>query len=171
MPRARPVRQLLIPAMLALGACSTAGGPYPSLQPRAAERVDPRLEPVRPMNDRPVTPSLAARLAALVGQARAGDAAFEPAASEAERLAAVAGAPQSESWIAAEQALSAAIAAGHGTTVALADVDALGADALQTHGGIAPNDLEAIQSAAAAISGIARRQAARVDAVQNRLGI
>jgi hypothetical protein len=165
------MRQLLILVVLALGACSSAGGPYPSLQPRAAERIDPRLEPVRPMNDRPATASLVARLAALVEQARAGDAAFEPAASEAERLATAAGAPQSESWIAAEQALSAAIAAGHGTSVALADVDALGANALQTQGGIAPNDLKAIQGAAAEVSAIARRQAARIDAVQNRLGI
>jgi len=165
------MRQLLILVVLALGACSSAGGPYPSLQPRAAERIDPRLEPVRPMNDRPATASLVARLAALVEQARAGDAAFEPAASEAERLATAAGAPQSESWIAAEQALSAAIAAGHGTSVALADVDAIGANALQTQGGIAPNDLKAIQGAAAEVSAIARRQAARIDAVQNRLGI
>jgi len=165
------MRQLLILVLLALGACSSAGGPYPSLQPRAAERIDPRLEAVRPMNDRPATASLVARLAALVEQARAGDAAFEPAASEAERLATAAGAPQSESWIAAEQALSAAIAAGHGTSVALADVDAIGANALQTQGGIAPNDLKAIQGAAAEVSAIARRQAARIDAVQNRLGI
>lgn len=165
------MRQLLILVVLALSACSSAGGTYPSLQPRAAERIDPRLEPVRPMNDRPATASLVARLAALVEQARAGDAAFEPAASEAERLATAAGAPQSESWIAAEQALSAAIAAGHGTSVALADVDALGANALQTQGGIAPNDLKAIQGAAAEVSAIARRQAARIDAVQNRLGI
>ena len=165
------MRQLLILVVLALGACSSAGGPYPSLQPRAAERIDPRLEPVRPMNDRPATASLVARLAALVEQARAGDAAFEPAASEAERLATAAGAPQSESWIAAEQALSAAIAAGHGTSVALADVDALGANALQTQGGIAPNDLDAIESAAAAISSIGRGQTARIDAVQKRLGL
>ena len=165
------MRRLIVLALFALGACSSASGPYPSLQPRAAELVDPRLEPVRPMNDRPPTPSLAARLAALVDQARAGDAAFEPAASEAERLAATAGAPQTESWIAAEQALSAAIAAGRATAIALADVDSLGANALQTQGGIAPNDLKAIQTAAAEVSGIARRHADRVDAVQKRLGI
>ena len=154
-----------------LSACSTAGGHYPSLQPRPAELIDPRLPVVRPMNDRPVAPALAARLAALVAEARAGDAAFAPAIAEAEGLAASAGAPQSESWIAAEQALSGAIAARRATALALGDVDAIGATALQTQGGIAPNDLDAIQGAAAAISSIARGQTARIDAVQKRLGI
>jgi hypothetical protein len=164
------MRQPLILPVLLLGACSTSGGPYPSLQPRAAESIDPRLEPVRPINDRPVAPALAAQLAALVAQARAGDAEFAPAIAEAERLAAAAGAPQSETWIAAQQALSAAIAARRATAVALADVDALGANALQNQGGIAPNDLEAIQSAAAAVLAIARGQTSRIDAIQRRIG-
>ena len=164
------MRSAALLTILALGACSTAGGPYPSLQPRAAEAIDPRLEPVRPMNDRPLTPALAAQLAQLIGEARAGDAAFEPAIAQAERLAADAGAPQSESWIAAEQALSAAIAARRATAVALADVDAVSATALQTQGGIAPNDLKAIESAGAEVSTIARRQADRLDALQKRLG-
>ncbi|WP_196233076.1 hypothetical protein, partial [Sphingomonas segetis] len=72
--------------------------------------------------------------------------------------------------IAAQQALSAAIAARRATAVALADVDALGANALQNQGGIAPNDLEAIQSAAAAVLAIARGQTSRIDAIQRRIG-
>ena len=43
----------------ALAACSAPGGPYPSLQPRPAEAIDPRLQPVRPINDRPVNAALA----------------------------------------------------------------------------------------------------------------
>ena len=163
-------KPLLLPCLL-LAACSTMhGGPYPSLQPRAAEAIDPRLQPVKPMNDRPVSPALAAKLAALVDQARGGDAAFEPAAAEAERLAAAAGAPQSEGWIAAQEALSAAIAARKPTALAQADIDALGATALQTQGGIAPNDLRAIDGAAAEVSRIARSQTDRIAAVQRRLG-
>jgi hypothetical protein len=152
-----------------LGACSSPGGPYPSLQPRAADAIDPRLQPVRPMNDRPVKPALAGRLAALVEQARGGEAAFAPAAAEAERLASAAGAPQSESWMAAQEALSAAIAAGRPTALALADIDALGANALQTQSGIAPNDLKAIQSAADEVAAIDQRQAKRIKAVQAQL--
>src|SRR3982751_597668 len=129
--------EALLPIMF-LCACSVPGGPYPSLQPRAAEAVDPRMPVVRPINDRPVTPSLAAQLSTLVDQARSGSAAFDGAASEAERLAAAAGAPQSEGWIAAQEALSAAIAARRPTATALGDIDALAAVALQTNGGIAP---------------------------------
>jgi hypothetical protein len=165
------MRLPLLVTILALCACSaTTGGPYPSLQPRAAEAIDPRLQPVKPMNDRPVSAALAAKLAALVDQARGGDAAFEPAAAEAERLAAAAGAPHSEGWIAAQEALSAAIAARKPTALAQADIDALGASALQTQGGIAPNDLKAIDGAAAEVSRIARSQTDRIAAVQRKLG-
>jgi hypothetical protein len=165
------MKRALILTLLVLGGCSSgAGGPYPSLQPRSAEAIDPRLEPGRPMNDRPVTPALAARLAALVEQARSGDAAFVPAAADAERLASAAGAAQSESWIVAQQALSAAIAARRPTAIALSDIDALGATALQTQGGIAPNDLAAIREAAAEVAAIDGRQARRIEAVQATLG-
>src|SRR3954452_264249 len=154
-----------------LTACSAPGGPYPSLQPRAAEAIDPRVPVVRPVNDRPVTQSLAAQLSTLVGQARSGSAAFESAASEAERLAAAAGAPQSEGWIAAQEALSTAAAARGLTGMALGDIDALGANALQTQGGIAPNDLAAIKSAGAEVGAIDQRQPDRIKAIQARLGL
>lgn len=164
------MRQPLLAMLLLLGACSSPGGPYPSLRPRAAEAIDPRVEPVRAMNDRPVAPALAAQLASLVAEARSGDLAFGPAMSEAESLAASAGAPQSESWITAQQALSAAIAARRPTALALADIDALGAIKLETQGGLAPNDLKAIQAAAAAVTAIARGQTDRIDAIKKRLG-
>ncbi|MGN6057389.1 MAG: hypothetical protein ACTHOI_02245 [Sphingomicrobium sp.] len=167
------MRHRFIPlAMLvALSACSTPGGPYPSLEPRAGEAVDPRLPVDRPINDRPVTPVLASRLADLVTQARQGDAAFDSAAAQAERLAAAAGAPQSEGWIAAQEALTAAIAAAGPTRIAMADIDGIGASALQTQGGIAPNDLAAIKNAGAEVGAIDQRQAARIKAIQQRLGL
>ena len=164
------MRWPLIVTLLGLSACSSAGGPYPSLQPRAAEAIDPRLQPVRPMNDRPATPALVARLAGLVEQARSGEAAFAPAVAEAERLASTAGTPHSESWIAAQEALSAAVAARSPTATALSDIDALGATALQTQSGLAPNDLEAIQVAAAEVASIAHGQTQRIDAIMRRLG-
>jgi hypothetical protein len=165
------MRQSLVLIVLMLTACSAPGGPYPSLQPRAAEAIDPRVQPVRPINDRPVTPALAAQLGSLVDQARSGEAAFEPAMVEAERLAVSAGAPESEAWISAQEALSAAIAARRPTALAEADIDALGATRLQTQGGIAPSDLQAINSAAAEVGSIARSQTDRIDAVRKRLGL
>lgn len=161
---------LAIQAGAALSACAPTGGPYPSLQPRGAEATDPRVPVERPVNDRPVTPALATRLAELVGAARSGDADFDAAAAHAERLAAGAGAQQSEGWVAAQEALSAAVAARAPTATALGDIDALGATALQTQGGIAPNDLAAIQSAAAEVAAIDRHQAERIKALQQRLG-
>jgi hypothetical protein len=158
-------------SILALSACSAPGGPYPSLQPRAAEAIDPRVPVVRPINDRPVTAALAQRLSALVDAARSGNAAFDSAASEAERLAGTAGAPQSEGWIAAQEALTAAIAARRSTATALGDIDAVAASMLQAQGGLAPNDLAAISRAQAEVGAIDARQAARVDSVQKRLRI
>jgi hypothetical protein len=163
------MRSLPFVALLAVTACTSAGGPYPSLRPRPAEAIDPRVEPARPVNDRPVAPALAAQLGALVAQARDGEAAFRPAAAQAEQLAASAGPAQSEGWIAAQQALTAAIAARKPTALAQADIDALAATALQTKGGIAPNDLKAIQDAAAEVAAIARAQTDRIAAIQRRL--
>ena len=160
-----------IPILLLASACAQVGGPYPSLQPRSAETIDPRVPVERPVNDRPVSPALASRLADLLAHARSGDAAFRPAAEQAERLAAAAGAAQSESWIVAQEALSAAIAAREPTARALGDIDALGATALQTQGGIAPNDLAAIQSVGAEVAAIDRRHAERIDSIQRRLGL
>jgi hypothetical protein len=168
---AEPMRKPLFLAILSLSACTSPGGPYPSLRPRAAEAIDPRVEPARPINGRPVAPALAAQLGALVAQARAGDTAFGPAAAQAEQLASSAGPAQSEGWIAAQEALTAAIAARRPTALAQADVDALAATALQTKGGIAPNDLEAIQNAAAEVAVVARRQTDRIAAIQKRLGV
>ena len=165
------MRRAALPLMIALSGCSAPGGPYPSLQPRAAEAIDPRVPVVRPTNDRPATPALAERLSALVDAARSDAAAFDRAASEAEHLAAAAGAPQSEGWIAAQQALTAAIAARKPTATALGDIDALAAITLQEQAGIAPNDLAAIKSAQAEVGALDARQAARIDAVQKELGL
>jgi hypothetical protein len=157
--------------LLALSACAAPGGPYPSLQPRAAEAIDPRVPVERPMNNRPVSGSLAANLSALIDQAQSGNTAFDSAAADAERLAGSAGAPQSEGWVAAQEALTAAIAARRQTATALGDIDALAATALQTQRGIAPNDLAAIKNAQSVVGALDRRQAERVDAIQKRLGI
>ena len=165
------MRRAICLSLLMLSACSAPGGPYPSLQPRAAESIDPRVPVVRPMNDRPATASLTARLAALVNQAQGGNAAFDRAASEAERLSSAAGSPQSEGWISAQQALSGAIAARQPTVEALGDIDELAANALQVQKGFAPNDLAAIQSAAETVGSIDRGQSERIAAIQRRLGL
>ena len=157
----------ILPLML-LSACASGNAP-PSLLPRAAEAIDPRIPVVKPMNDRPVDPALAAHLAELVTQAQSSDAEFQPAAAEAQRLAETAGEAQSESWILAEQALTRAIASRDPTVHALGDIDALGANRLQANSGLAPNDLEAIKHAGAEVGAIDDRQARTIKAIQEQL--
>jgi hypothetical protein len=122
------------------------------------------------MTGRPADASLTSRLAQLVAQAHAGDGEFEPAAAEAQRLAAGAGAPQSESWIAAEEALTRAVAARDATARALGDIDTLGGDRLQANAGLAPSDLAAIQRASAEVGAIDERQSRTIKAIQAALG-
>jgi hypothetical protein len=165
------MRRLAPLLTVTLAACSAPGGPYPSLQPRAGEAIDPRLPIVRPVNDRPASASLVEQLAALVAEARSGNARFDSAAAQAERLAATAGPPQSEGWIAAQEALTAAIAARKPTATALGDIDALAANTLQVQRGLAPNDLAAIKRAQAEVGELDARQAARIDDVKKRLGV
>lgn len=164
------MRRTIFLLIAALGACAAPGGTPPSLAPRAAEAIDPRVPVVRPVNDRPVNAALASRLAELLSQARSGDSAFRVRAEVAQRLAAAAGPPQSESWIAAQLALSAAVEARAPTAIALGDIDALGADKLQTQGGLAPSDLAAIRSAGDEVGALDQSQAEIVTAIQRRLG-
>jgi hypothetical protein len=135
------------------------------------ERIDPRVPIEKARNDRPASAGLTARLQSLVADARSGEPAFDSAAGDAQRLAASAGAPESESWIQAQEALTAAVAARKPAATALGDIDELGARALQTQGGLAPNDLAAIDRAASEVAVIDQRQAGTIKAIQSRLGL
>ena len=163
------LRALLIP-MLAVAACSTPSGPTPSLAPRAAEAIDPRVPiPVQPATGI-VDPVLQARLAQLLDEVRASDQAFVAAAGVAERLTAAAGSTDSESWIAAQQALSGLVEARGPTARALSDIDAIAAQQLASAGWIEPANFAAIETAASKAGAIDRRQAALIDSLQARLG-
>jgi hypothetical protein len=156
---------------VALTACTAPGGTLQSLAPRATEAIDPRLPVAGPVNERPVGAALAARLAELVSMAKSGEVAFEPLAARARQLADSAGAPQSETWVVAQEAVSAAIAARAPTARAIGDIDALGGDALQRQGGLSPANLAAIERAGTEVAAIDSRQAEVLAAIQERLGI
>lgn len=142
----------------------------PSLAPRAAEAIDPRLPVADPVLPTRPNPALVGELNGLVAEAEAGDTQFQPAITAAEAAVASAGPAQSESWIAAQQALSAAVAARAPVTRAAADLDALGAQRIQQLGGIAKADLQAIDSASARVRVIDDREAAAIKSLQDRLG-
>jgi hypothetical protein len=158
-----------ISLVLTLSACAGTPGGSPSLAPRAAENLDPRL-PVEALGPpAPADAALAAQLRALVEEARAGADAFAARIGRAEQLAAQAGPAPGESWIAAQQALSAALAARAPVTRALAEIDALAARTIQARGGIGAADMEAIERAAAEVRRLSEAQLARTEAVQARL--
>ena len=164
-----PARTLTVALILLASACARPASLAPSLTPRAAEAIDPRVPiPSEPVVG-PVDPALRARLDALVAAAGSGQQAFEPTIRTAEQLAAAAGPSGSESWIAAQQALSVAVSAREGTARALADVDALMAAATQSRGGLPPGDRIAAEEAARRIGAIEAAQARRIAAVQARL--
>ena len=165
------VRLLTVPALLiVLAGCVRDNPNVPSLSPRAAEAIDPRI----PIPDRAETTPADARLGASldrqVQSGRAGAGAFEQALAIAERLAAAAGASQSESWIVAQEALSAAVAARSPLPRALAEIDALAAEQVQARGGITPADQRQFEAALRELGPIDARQSARIKAVQSRLG-
>ncbi len=133
------MKAALLPLALgaALSACAPQGS-FPSLSPRAAEyeltgreappciagAARPAAAPdgaAAPVEDA----QLAARIAELVGDARRGQSEFEEALPAARRAAGRAGASGSESWIAAQQALSRLEAAQAPTVNALAELEAL----------------------------------------------
>ena len=167
----RPMRRFRPLALaLSIGSCALPNaGPEPSLAPRAAEAIDPRVPVPDAMPVGTVDVALASRLAELVGAARAGVQAFDARQAEATRLAASAGGKSSEGWIAAQQALS-RLSAQHGvTTNAAADIDALAATRLQQQKFIAPADRAAIAAAAAEVAAISDAQAAVIARLSNQL--
>ena len=89
----------------------------------------------------------------------------------ATALAAAAGARQSESWIAAQQALS-ALEAQHGvTTTAAATIDAIAAEKIDQTRWLVPATRAAIEAAAAEVGTINAGQSATIDRLGARLGV
>jgi hypothetical protein len=157
-------------AILLFSACSTAGiGPQPSLAPRAAEAIDPRVPIPDTVPSGPVDAALSAKLEALVRQARGGVSTFETKRAEAERLAAGVGPIASESWIAAQQSLSQLVEQYGVTTKAAADIDALAASRLEGQRWIRPSDQQAITAAAAEVGAINEAQAAVIGRLRDQL--
>ena len=136
---------------------------------RAAEAIDPRLPVARALVERPVGAALRDQLASLVRQARAGDAAYRAALGPAERAAAAAGPSRSESWVSAQQALSALEAARAATPKAMGDIDAIAGDAVANKGAIGASDFAAVQTAADEAGALDRAQRATIARLNSRI--
>ena len=144
-------------------------GPEPSLAPRAAESIDPRVPMPDVVPAGPVDPALAQRIDALLTEARGGEAAFAALEAEAARLAASAGPVSSEGWVAAQQALSRLVEQFGVTTRVAADIDALASARLNANRGIRPGDQQAITAASSAVAAISGPQAASIARIRETL--
>ena len=158
-----------IASLLLIAACSSTVTREPSLAPRAAESIDPRVPIPDAVPTGAVSPALAQQLQALVEAARAGTAAFNAQESEASRLAAAAGPMASESWIAAQQALSRLVERHGVTTRSAGDIDALAGSRLEGQRWIRPADREAIAAAAAEVASINESQSNAIQRLSGQL--
>ena len=155
-------------SLLLLGGCASVTD-APSLGRRPAEAIDPRL----PILDRsaalPADPALAAALRRIADPAFAQGRTVDAAIARAEALAGSAGAPGSESWISAQQALSAAVAAQAPVTRAIGDFDAAVTERIRSGARLVPQDLAAVRAIASDLAALDRRHRAAIASVQRQL--
>jgi len=151
-------------AILSIGGCTAVDAP--SLAPRAVEKVP--IEAPEPYVEETgaADPALAARLAPLVAQAEAGHRDFTAARQDVEKAVAAAGPSGSESWILAQQALSAL----DGKRVALQDVGTK-VDAIRLEpANAAPGNRQAIEDASARIQALVDDEATTMQRLAGTLG-
>jgi len=156
--------QLIFLALPALAAgCASNEGDFPSLAQRPAER-EFAAEQMAPPKVRPPLPadaSVGSRTESFIAAARAAEDAFTGAYETAAAATAKAGAPGSDSWVIAQQAVSRAVAAQAPLARVSGELDDYAATrARETP--LAPADVERLHAATAEIERIAADQAARI---------
>lgn len=156
-----------LPLLLAtLSACHAATSrTEPSLARRAAEAIDPRLPVTVEVDNRPADAGLVARIDGLLSEARASANAFAAAEPSVRAAAVAAGAPQSESWIAAQLALSELERTRAPFTRVFAEIDEL-RSASARGGRASPADVAALEAAATELRGLEERQAEALDSIR-----
>ena len=156
----------LAAALLTAGCAAT--GPFPSLAVREAERLYASGDPLQSAPEAPDRAGLAGRIAGFLSAASQGDAAFERALAAARPLAARAGASGSESWVAAQEALSRLEAARATTSKAVGALDEFGA-AEAKQGPLSKGDYDRLTAALARGAALAAKQQQAVDALRRGL--
>jgi hypothetical protein len=151
----------LLAAALLLAGCASDGA-FPSLAVRDAERVYAAGDPLQTTPEAPDRAGLAGRIAAFQSAANEGEGAFARALAAARPLAARAGARGSESWLAAQQAISRVEAARAATTRALGDLDQFSAEQAR-QGPLSTSDYQALTGATARLQAQADRQRQALD--------
>jgi len=149
-----------------LSACAVQG-PFPSLALRPEESLTSLAEPVRSPVVVASDAALRGRVAALRQRGRAGARAFDAAFPAAERATRGVGASGSDSWIAAQQAVSRLEAARGEATAALADLDRLSID--RANEPTNAQDYALIGAAMAEVEQETAERQTRIDALRSRL--
>ena len=147
-------RLLPILIILSLGGCTAVDAP--SLAPRAAEKIP--IDAPAPYVEETGTadPALAARLAPLIAQAESGHRDFTAAQQDVAKAAAAAGQSGSESWILAQQALSALDGKRLAVQDAAAKLDAIRFEPANA----APGNRQAIDQAGARLQALVDEEVA-----------
>jgi hypothetical protein len=160
---------LSVPVLMFAGCATPSSQGEPSLARRSAEAIDPRLPVEVAVDARPTDPSLAARLEALLSEARTSAAAFAAAEPGARSKAAAAGQPESESWVAAQAALSELDRLRAPFARAIADLDELRSTSARSGDRASPADVAALEAAAAELLAISERQSAALDSIREQI--
>lgn len=163
------MKRLVIPALLLmLSACAKTSN-YPSLNPRPIEAKAAGLlgesAPQAPAA-RPADPAVSARIDAALSAAHAGDSAFSTALDDTRSAVRVAGASGSESWIAAQMAVSNLESRRAPVKMALSDLDGLLREALA---GAPGQDIPNIEGAIRTVEAIDALQTEAMDALLEAL--
>lgn len=166
MPFPSLCRTFACAALAVLLAGCAAQGSFPSLAPRAVERIDEEA-PVTVQPNVPANAELTARVAELLAEARRGEAAFEAALPATVRAVSASGAAGSEPWIEAQQALSRLEAARGPTEEALAQLDRLRSERARQPTDEA--DFASLLAAIETVESLAQGQRARLETLRARL--
>ena len=153
-------------AAAALAGCVAEDG-FPSLAPRPGERDLSTEEPFHPRVPIPDDAALRARIAELRARAAAGDNGFDAVLPAARAAVAAAGPRESDSWVAAQQALSRLEAARAPTAAALGALDQLLVERADQPTSDA--DFALLREALAAAERLSAGQQERFDALRARL--
>lgn len=168
MPALPASRPALLALILAASACAPVTN-APSLAQRPAEAIDPRLPVVDRSAALPADPALAGALRDIARPALSSAGAVDSAIARAAALAGEAGPSGSESWIAAQQALSAAVAAQAPVTRAIGAFDAAVAERIRSGQRLVPQDIAAVRAIADELTALDGRQRAALASVRARL--
>ena len=158
--------------LLFLSACAASGDGYPSLAPRAIEQRGEEVVETPLPPPAPADATMGAQIAALLAEARRGDADFTALIEESRRAvsAAKGSGEGSERWLTAQQMLSALDAARQPTAAAMTALDSLYVElAARVTADASVGGLTESEAAHAEVQAIYDRQIAQLAALRDSL--